>query len=232
MRCDEIRDLAPEIALGIADGEQRAEALRHLSTCAECRRIVEQLSQVADELLVLAPTQEPPAGFESRVVNALGLAPPPRRRRARWLSPRWLAPRVGPALAAAAVTAAALVAVYSDDHRIAERYRDTLARADGQYFRAEHLTDGAGSAAGVAFGYEGRPSWLFVTVAPPHRQAVTSGELVTTGRRTIPLPSLELDRRGSWGGTLPVNVSKVAAIRLLGERPGEVLQASFAKSGG
>ena len=34
MRCDEIRDLAPEIALGIADGEQRAEALRHLSTCA------------------------------------------------------------------------------------------------------------------------------------------------------------------------------------------------------
>jgi hypothetical protein len=232
MRCDEIRDLAPEIALGIADGEQRAEALRHLSTCAECRRVVEQLSQVADELLVLAPTQEPPAGFESRVVKALGLEPPPRRRRARWLSPRWLAPRVGPALAAAAVTAAALVAVYSDDHRIAERYRDTLARADGQYFQAEHLTDAAGSRAGVAFGYEGRPSWLFVTVAPPHRQAVTSGELVTTGRRTIPLPSLALDRRGSWGGAIPVNVSKVAAVRLLGERPGEVLQASFAKSGG
>ena len=93
MRCEEIRDLAPEIALGIADGEQRAEALRHLSTCGECRRVVEQLSQVADELLVLAPTQEPPPGFESRVVKALGLDAPPRRRRARWLTPRWLATR-------------------------------------------------------------------------------------------------------------------------------------------
>jgi anti-sigma-K factor RskA len=72
MRCEEILDLAPEIALGIADGEERADALRHLATCAECRRVVEQLSQVADELLVLAPAQEPPAGFESRVLEAIG----------------------------------------------------------------------------------------------------------------------------------------------------------------
>jgi hypothetical protein len=78
-------------------------------------------------VLVLAPVREPPAGFESRVVEALRL--PARRRRARWLTPRWLAPRVGPALAAAAVTAAALVAVYHDDHRTAERYRETLAHA-------------------------------------------------------------------------------------------------------
>jgi hypothetical protein len=61
---------------------------------------------------------------------------------------------------------------------------------------------------------------------------VTSGELLTTDRRTIPLPSLELDRRGSWGGAIPVNVSKVAAVRMLGDRPGEVLQASFVKNGG
>jgi Putative zinc-finger len=54
MRCEEVRDLAPELALGIADGAERAEALRHLSACAECRRALEQLSQVADELLVLA----------------------------------------------------------------------------------------------------------------------------------------------------------------------------------
>ena len=113
MRCDEVRDLAPEIALGIADGEERAEALRHLSACAECRRAVERLTEVADELLVVAPVQEPPAGFESRVVQAMGLqAPRPRRRLPRWLAPRWLAPRLGPALATAAVTAAALIAVY------------------------------------------------------------------------------------------------------------------------
>ena len=38
MRCDEARELAPELALGIVDGEERAEALRHLSACADCRR--------------------------------------------------------------------------------------------------------------------------------------------------------------------------------------------------
>jgi Putative zinc-finger len=230
MRCEEIRDLAPEIALGIADGAQRAEALRHLSTCRACQRVVEQLSQVADELLVLAPTEEPPAGFESRVVRALEPERPPSRRRARWWSPRWLLPRLGPAVAAAAVTAAALISVYSDDREVADRYRDTLALADGRYFQAERLTDGTGSESGVVFGYDGNPSWLLVTVDAAHRNAVTRGELLTTDHRRIPLPPLELDRRGSWGAAVPVDLSEVASVRLLGERPGQVLQASIARA--
>jgi Putative zinc-finger len=227
MRCEEIRELAPEIALGIADGEERAEALRHLSTCAECRRVLEQLSQVADELLVLAPSQEPPVGFESRVVKAIAPQRPARRRRARWLNPRWLAPRLGPALATAAITAAALIAVYSDDHRTAERYRETLAQADGKYFRAEPLADETGARGGVAFGYEGSPSWLFLTIDPQHRDAVTRAELVTRDGRTIALPALRLDRSGSWGGAIPVNLYQVASIRLRGDSPGEILRVSF-----
>jgi hypothetical protein len=230
MMCDEIRDLAPEIALGIADGRERAEALRHLSTCADCRRLVEQLSQVADELLMVAPVQEPPAGFESRVVNALALQESPRRRRSRWWSPRWLAPRLGPALAAAAVTAVALIGVYQDDHRTAERYRETLAQARGQYFQAEPLTDVTGGRGGVAFGYEGSPSWVFLTVDPPRRDAVTRGELVTRDGRRIPLPSLELDQNGSWGGAIPVNLYKVASIRLHGHNPDNTLAASFPRA--
>jgi hypothetical protein len=228
MRCDEVRDLAPEIALGIADGEERAEALRHLSACADCRRAVERLTDVADELLEMAPVQEPPAGFESRVVEAMGLqGPRPRRRPARRLNARWLAPRLGPALATAAVTAAALIAVYSDDHQTAERYRDTLAQADGRYFQAEALTDERGSRGGVAFGYEGSPSWLLVTVDRSHRFAVARAELLTRDGRAIPLRSLELDPEGSWGGAIPVNLYRVAGVRLHGERPGDILRASF-----
>ena len=128
MNCEAARDLAAEIALGIADGRERAEALRHLSTCAECRHEVEQLSQVADELLMLAPVEEPPAGFESNVVGRAREQRPPRRAPARRLSPRWLAPRLAPALAAVAVTAAALIAVYHDDRQTADRYRETLSR--------------------------------------------------------------------------------------------------------
>jgi hypothetical protein len=226
MRCDELRELAPEIALGITDGEERAEALRHLSTCAACRRAVEELSQVADELLVLAPAQEPPPGFESRVAEAIGQRPT-RRRRPRWLTPRRLALRIAPALATAAVTAAALVAVYHDDSQTAERYRETLDQADGQYFQAEPLTDETGTRGGVAFAYEGSPSWVLLTVDPRHRDAVTRAELVTREGRTIPLRPLELDPQGSWGGAMPVGLYRVASIRLLGERAGEILQASF-----
>jgi Putative zinc-finger len=228
MSCEQTRDLASELALGIADGEERAEALRHLSTCAECRRVVEQLSQVADELLVLAPVQEPPAGFESRVVEAMGMKKSrPHRRLARWFSPRWLAPRLGPALATAAVTAAVLIGVYHDDHKTAERYRGILDQAGGQYFQAERLADETGARSGVAFGYQGSPSWILLTVDPAHRREVTKGELITKDGRTIALPSLELDRNGSWGGAIPVTLYKVASIRLLGDSPGEILQASF-----
>jgi Putative zinc-finger len=227
MRCEEIRDLAPEIALGIADGEERAEALRHLSTCAECRRAVDQLTQVADELLMLAPVQEPPAGFESRAVDAMGLGRPPRRRVPRWLAPRWLAPRFGAALATAAVTAAVLIGVYNDDRQTADRYREALDEAGGQYFQADRLADEAGARGGVVFGYEGAPSWVFVTVDPVHRGAVKTAELVTRDGRTIRLRGFELDRSGAWGGTIPGDLYQVASVRLLGERPGEILQADL-----
>jgi hypothetical protein len=164
----------------------------------------------------------------TRVVEAMGLPKArPRPRFARWLSPRWLAPRLGPALATAAVTAAALIAVYHDDHQTAERYRGILDRAGGQYFQAEPVADGTGARSGVAFGYQGSPSWVVVTVDPAHRREVTAGELVTKDGRTIALPALELDRNGSWGGAIPVKLYKVASIRLLGDSPGEVLQASF-----
>jgi hypothetical protein len=228
MTCDEIRELAPEIALGIADGEERAEALRHLSTCAECRRAVERLSGVADELLLMAPAEEPPAGFESRVVTAIGLdQPEPSRRRPPWLSLRWLAPRLGPALAAAAVTAVVLVSVYGNDRQIADQYRDTLDRAGGQSFQAERLSDETGARAGVAFGYQGSPSWLFLTVNPEHRSDVKSAELVTKDGRTVSIPELRLDPRGTWGGAIPVDLYSVQSVRLLGSSPGDVLQASF-----
>src|SRR3954453_6928487 len=98
MGCEQTREIAAELALGIADGEDRARALRHLTECADCRRAVEELSSVTDELLTLAPARQPPAGFESRVLAQLAPARPRPRRRLR----RILVPLV-PAAAAAAV---------------------------------------------------------------------------------------------------------------------------------
>jgi hypothetical protein len=222
MSCEQLKQLAPEIALGTIDGQERAEALRHLATCSDCRRLVDQLTAVADELLMVAPVQEPPVGFESRVIDALGFQ---RRAPRRRLGRRLLA-RLGPPLAAAAATAVALVGVYHDDHVTAERYRTTLDEANGQSFQAEPLRDATGTEAGVAFGYQGDPSWILVTVDPGHRDQVESAELVTRDRRTIRLPGFELEPDGSWGGAIPVSLYDVSAIRLLGDQPGEVLDAS------
>jgi hypothetical protein len=224
MSCDELQDLAPEVVLGTIDGQERAEALRHLATCGECQRLVDRLTTVADELLMLAPVQEPPVGFESRVIDALGFQQrPPRRRLGRRLLV-WL----GPPVAAAAATAVALVGVYHDDHVTAERYRSTLEQANGKSFQAEPLRDATGAEAGVAFGYQGSPSWMLVTVDAGHRDQVASAELVTRDQRTIRLPGFELEADGSWGGAIPVNLYDVSAIRLLGDRPGQVLEASTA----
>ena len=219
MTCEEIRELAADVALGISDGEQRAEVLRHIATCSECRRLVEELTEVADELLLMAPVQEPPAGFESRVVERLG-AREPRRRRFRRVA--W---RVAPALAAAAVTAVALVAVYHDDHVTADRFRATLQEAGGSSFEAGRLVDPTGERAGVAFGYEGSPSWIFVTVDSAYWGQVSTAELIARDGRTIGLHWFRLGPDGTWGGAIPVPLRDVAAIRLLGERPGQVLEA-------
>src|SRR5882757_10465776 len=101
-RCEETRAQAADLALGIVEGEERGRALEHLADCPDCRAEVEKFSEVADELLLLAPHREAPVGFESRVLNELLPAPKPKRRRRLRLV---LAP------AAAALAAASIVLV-------------------------------------------------------------------------------------------------------------------------
>src|ERR1700743_96923 len=86
-RCAETWQTLPELALGIADGEQRAAAVEHLAGCPDCRHELEELSAIADALLALVPEREPPPGFEDRVLQRLSAQPArtllPRRRRRR-----------------------------------------------------------------------------------------------------------------------------------------------------
>src|SRR3954463_9399291 len=112
MGCEPTRELAAELALGVADGEQRARALRHLAECAECRRAVDELSQVADDLLLLAPEHDPPPGFESAVLARV--QPPPAREHITRRHRRVLAPLATAAVAAAATAAIVLHATGDD----------------------------------------------------------------------------------------------------------------------
>src|SRR4051794_30909177 len=83
MSCAEVEDLAAELALGGIGGAERAAALAHLARCDPCRALVDQLARAADSILLVAPSVEPPAGFESRVLARIASAaePVPLRRR-------------------------------------------------------------------------------------------------------------------------------------------------------
>src|SRR4051812_4586661 len=109
MDCDELREVACEVALDLLTGVERASALAHLEECQECRAEVESLASTADELLTLAPAVEPPAGFAAGVLRHLDELAAPRRVRPRRALPR----RVGILAAAAAVTIAIVAGVVS-----------------------------------------------------------------------------------------------------------------------
>jgi hypothetical protein len=218
-RCQEIREMAPELALGIVEGEERGRALEHLADCPDCRRRVEELTQVADELLLLAPHREPPVGFESEVLRRVLPAPKPRRRRRLRLV---LAPAAA-ALAAVGVT----LAIVAGNLRDASQYHATLEKAHGKEFEAYSLYGGGGAFAGTVFSYQGAPNWLLITVDPRHRADLRGAQLVMDDGRQIPLNWFHLDPSGSSGGGIPVDPHTVAFLRLLPGADGQPLVAHF-----
>ena len=217
-RCAEIREVAPELALGIVDGEERGRALEHLADCPDCRRRVEELSEVADELLLLAPYREPPVGFEARALAPLQPAPKPRRRRRLRLA-------FAPAAAAALAVAATLLVV-GPDLRLASHYRQTLDNANGKEFESYRLRAGD-SPAGTVFSYDGSPSWVQVTVDPAQRAGLQTAQLVLDDGSQVPLRWFKLDSGGSSGGTIPVDPHRVSVLRVLGGPDSQPLVAKF-----
>jgi hypothetical protein len=103
VNCAEARDYAPELALGVLSGAERAEVLLHVNGCARCQALVVELSEVVDVLVTVAPEAEPSRGFEQRVLTEIGS---PRRR-----SRRRLMSAVAIAAAVAAIVSITIVRV-------------------------------------------------------------------------------------------------------------------------
>jgi hypothetical protein len=209
VRCHESRELLAELAIGIADGRERSCALEHVAECLDCQQELERQAAVADGLLTLGAVEEPPLGFETRVLRTIFPAPEPRRR----LGFRWLAPALAAAVAVV-VTAGAMFVAYRDDRQLADHYRATLGEAHGQYFGAVRLEDAAGRQGGVVFRYRGSPSWVVITVTASYRSDVARAELVDASGRRHSLAAFRLVD-GIWGGPLPVALADVAAVQLL-----------------
>jgi hypothetical protein len=215
--CAPVRELLPELALGTVTGAERAHALEHLAGCARCRKTLADLAEVADGLLLLAPTRHPPVGFETRVAARLFGAGGARR----WA--RWVAVAAVAVLVAFGSAASVLVAT-REERELGASYRRTLAIADGEYFTAAPLYAAGREAVGHVFGYQGSPSWLFLVVTGGARPGTYRIRLTTEDGTSRRIGEITLRAgRGSWGGSLPVDFHDVAEIGL--RRGGRILEA-------
>jgi hypothetical protein len=226
MNCEQVSNLTPELAIGIADGKERDAALRHAENCPDCRRLLSELSTVVDELLLLAPATDPPAGFTARTVARISPDLPPASRHQAVRSParrvrpdrRWLRPLVVAAcvVAALAVGAGAVYQGTSADRQLADSYRAVLSKGHGSFFAAAPLQSSTGTV-GTVFGYQGRPSWMWVSMRLPQSSAQPfQVQLVTRDGRQLPLGTAVLGGgHESWGANIPVDLTTLAELRFV-----------------
>ena len=212
--CEQIRELLPELALGILGGEDRARALDHLGSCTDCSNELAGLSRAADGLLTLAPQHEPPAGFEDRVLARLRREQPQHRAR------RFL----GFAAAAALIAIVAGGAVWvgtAHDRKLGSDYKSILAIQHGSELAAARLETTDGISAGEAFTYQGKPSWLFVVVAAPVDDGAYDIVGIVHGA-PVKLGVIRIAHgRGDWGGVTTTNMTAVDEIKVV-DRTGQL----------
>lgn len=192
--CTAARDAAPELALGLLDGAERADVLQHVHKCPSCQASLAELAAVADLLAQLAPEAEPPADFGRRVIAATR-----RDRRTRRRAVAALA-----AFAAAATIGAVGVV------RIVDASRSDVEAAAPE-LRSVAMRSPAGAWVGRVVATAGKASGVFVTVdyAVPdgdyelvlRRSAGSSTPGSSTPGSSTVVGSIEVrDGRGTWTG--------------------------------
>ncbi|MBF8184375.1 zf-HC2 domain-containing protein [Nonomuraea sp. K274] len=207
--CRRARDVIPELATGTLSGEERAAALHHVNDCPGCRRQLEEAARLVDALTSIAPAEEPPPAFESRVLARIAEVRKPSLLRR-------LTPYLITALVVSMVAGGTVWRVTEADRELAAGYRATLQVADGRYLTAAGLYSGR-EAVGHVFGYQGSPSWLVFTMeeAEGSYQAILvglDGGLADLGRFTLS------GRQRSWSTTVEQPIGQIAEIHL--RRPG------------
>jgi hypothetical protein len=203
-------DLAPELALGVLSGPERAETLEHLSTCAPCRTTVASYTEVVDAITLVAPEVEPPEGFEGRVLRAIvgGEARPWWRRR----DGRRRAVVVLMAAAAVAIFSIAMVQIVNAAR---DPNRDVIATGRTPTIRSVALTSGTGLTQGRFYATLGTPAVAVVAVDSDLPTGNYVLELLRASGAPEPLGTIAVTGgRGSWAGPVPDGLGNGAVIRL------------------
>ena len=240
MGCAEFADAAAELALGVLTGRERARALAHLDQCEACRENVRQLTVTGEELVGLLPAIEPPAGFETRVMERLGLgtpAPAPSPAPARRVS---LARRFGLKLAdwtgrggvsyprrmlsAAAVAAAVIVAGLGGwGLHAATSSPDASPLSSATLLTATHQT------AGQIYFYDGSHRWVYMSVDIGSGNGTVICQVEGPDGHLTTVGSFRLSAGyGYWGSPDPVTNGPLTGARLVTTTGTVLATATFA----
>jgi hypothetical protein len=250
MGCAGFADVAAELALGVLTGRERAEALAHLDHCDECREHVRQLTMTGEELLGLLPSAEPPPGFETRVMERLGLVVPgPRHAARRRLAGRGSADTTRPSgrgsadtrrpsgitrfktgltgrtrrmLAVTAVVLAVIVSALGGWGLHA-----ATSSPAGPPLSSAELLSASHQPVGDVFYYHGDSRWMYMSVYMKDANGTVICQLVTTDGNVTTVGSFRLlGGYGSWGGPA-AGGGTIAGARLVSSNGTVLASASF-----
>jgi Putative zinc-finger len=220
LSCAEVRELAPELALGILGGAERAEVVLHVNGCARCQAYVAELTEAADAIPQLAPEAEPPPGFEVRVLHRLGERE--RRTRRRWFA------------TAAAVAAGAMIVSITAVRVIESNDAPTVAATGTTHVLSEPVAVAMeGGALGVPAG------WAFVN--DHHGVAVSVDYGIESGRYAVEVTPMRgspaaigtidiKNGRGSWTGRSADPLAAGARIALVDTGGAEVCHGTVPRA--
>ncbi|WP_406729359.1 hypothetical protein WJ438_39320 [Streptomyces sp. GD-15H] len=224
--CQRLRGIAAEVALGVLPAQERAAALAHLQRCPACLEDVRELARTADELLHLIPGREPPVGFETRVLQRIGLSPQRRRRTLRQRFALGLATAVAAAALAVGGWAIGVTSASSPSADGPDR-PDRLLSAD----LTSHSQD-----VGRVFAYTGRPHWVYMSVdaddLPARARAALHGTLTCQIERadgsTTTIGTFSLDAGyAQWVASYPAGSPPVTEVHLLAADSSVVASATL-----
>jgi hypothetical protein len=237
MNCAGLAEVASELALGVLTGRERAQAVAHLDRCDACREDVRQLMATSEGLLTLLPSREPPAGFETRVLDRLGLpatadSEAAGRETVTPLRYRHARPRRAPGargslgarrLAAAAAVALAVVGAGVGGWGIGSASspgRALPAPAPASLNSAALLT-ASHKNVGQVFVYQGvkdqgGQQWMYMSVNLPSGDGTVTCQVVGEHGQVTTVGSFRLaDGYGAWASAGPWGSGTVDAARLL-----------------
>jgi hypothetical protein len=191
LECADVREKAPELALDVLSGRNRAAALEHVSECADCRSVVAEFTEAVDVVPFLAAEAEPPTGFHDRVVQQMTA---PSRRSRHW-RPAVLA--AAAVMAAIVVTASALLLISQGDSTRSTAASHVPAAGNAV---STAMVGAGGEHVGQVFVTSRNPALVMVSVDYPVPSG-TYSVAQSTRHRTTRLGEMQVNGgHGTWGG--------------------------------